>query len=596
MKNGVNARPRRTRDGNTRSDNNLHRAPGAAAVALLTFAACLGSLRVVSSGDNIPTRLLPFSVLLEGDLDLDEFSRLSSREPLPYYVRRRGAHLYSGSGHVLPLLISPLYVPAALYIRGAGIAFDEVRFEVLQVVMERLCAAALAAAGAAILYLALLRLARPRTALLLTLAYALGSPAWSITGMALWPHGLTALVVAAVSYLFLGSELPPARAFLAGALMALGLGNRLQLAPVAVAAAAFAASRGPRALLAFAAAPALAAGGVIVFNLRLYGTAAGAYGTFDLFGWPLEGIAGLLFSPNRGLFIYCPLLLFAVAGMWAARRGLHPWLRFAAVGVVLHLALHGAFEQWWGGYTYGPRYLTGILPLLFLYVPGGLAAARRALAPLARADLAGAAALILALWGVAVQAVGVWCAEDVWNRTPVPLQQQPSRVWDWRDLQIVREARNGFHGADLGPLLASVWWQGRVPLRTLSPADLAARFHPVGLLPRTMPVRGRRQIRLAIENLGSAPWPAFAGDYRAHHRVFVVIRWVDSAGRVLGGTGNVRPLPRNVLPGEAVALSCTLEAPARPGHYRAEIHVAQAVGGQKGIPGPAFLSWEVDVG
>ena len=42
-------------------------------IALLCFSVYLTSLRAGPSWDPIPTRLLPFSILREGNLDLDEF-------------------------------------------------------------------------------------------------------------------------------------------------------------------------------------------------------------------------------------------------------------------------------------------------------------------------------------------------------------------------------------------------------------------------------------------------------------------------------------------------------------------------------------------
>ena len=58
-------------------------------------------------------------------------------------------------------------------------------------------------------------------------------------------------------------------------------------------------------------------------------------------------------------------------------------------------------------------------------------------------------AVTFVLYGAAVQAIGVYCADDSWNREPVPLEQNPERVWDWSDLQIVRALRNGWRGGEL---------------------------------------------------------------------------------------------------------------------------------------------------
>src|SRR4051812_21028876 len=75
---------------------------GAARAAILIFLGLLvvysSNLRVLGSGDSLPTRVLPFSILREGNLDLNEFTwERTRRGRLPYYLRGTGTHLYSMS-------------------------------------------------------------------------------------------------------------------------------------------------------------------------------------------------------------------------------------------------------------------------------------------------------------------------------------------------------------------------------------------------------------------------------------------------------------------------------------------------------------------
>ena len=77
---------------------------------------------------------------------------------------------------------------------------------------------------------------------------------------------------------------------------------------------------------------------------------------------------GLLFSPGRGLFTFSPifLLVFLVA-VWkwqTLRRQPFYWLAIAWIG--LHTATLLRFEHWWGGYSFGPRLLTDIVPAFML--------------------------------------------------------------------------------------------------------------------------------------------------------------------------------------------------------------------------------------
>ena len=95
----------------------------------------------------------------------------------------------------------------------------------------------------------------------------------------------------------------------------------------------------------------------------------------------LEGLYGLLLSPGRGLLLFCPLVLLAIAASPALRRrdaALHDFSWLTLLTLVL---LYARWHMWEGGWCWGPRFLVPALPLLALTVaawvddpPGRLAA------------------------------------------------------------------------------------------------------------------------------------------------------------------------------------------------------------------------------
>ena len=133
---------------------------------------------------------------------------------------------------------------------------------------------------------------------------------------------------------------------------------------------------GRRRAALLAAAAALPAVLVLLYNLGVADHLAGGYGRVgnasffqhDL----LSGLGGLLFSPTRGLLVFSPFLLFLVLA-WRHlprvprdERGLT--LAMSA-GVVLQVLLY-AKTDWRAGISWGPRYLTDLLPLLlWMLVP-----------------------------------------------------------------------------------------------------------------------------------------------------------------------------------------------------------------------------------
>jgi hypothetical protein len=80
----------------------------------------------------------------------------------------------------------------------------------------------------------------------------------------------------------------------------------------------------------------------------------------------LSGIYGLLFSPGRGLFVYVPLTLVAVAGArWAWRRA-PSVTAIAGALLAVRLVFYALWWGWDGAVSWGPRFLLPALPCLAL--------------------------------------------------------------------------------------------------------------------------------------------------------------------------------------------------------------------------------------
>ncbi len=560
------------------------RSIGTAALIFLTlFVVYTANFRLRGSGDSLPTRVLPFSLLREGDLDLDEFSwERTAAGHLPYYLYERDGHRYSLSTIATSLVITPLYAGPAWWLAHGDIGYDDVRARVVIAAMERIAAAALTALGASLLFGVLRRLTEWRWALVLALVYALGAATWSISSQALWPHALAQLTLIVLCHVLIAPQPTLAALGVAGLAAGVAVANRPQMLVFAALAFAFVCVTSRRRALAFAAAPALIGTLLVAYNWTTFSTVAGGYGSFNHFDGPLlEGLLGLFVSPNRGVLVYTPIMIFACWGavqVW--RTAAPPWLRWLTIGVVLHLIVHAKFTEWWAGYTYGPRYLVDVLPALTLFLVYGLV-------PLCRGSAARVAVGLLALYGVGVQAIGVYAADDRWDREPVPLERAPNRVWDWADLQIVRCARNGLHPGELAGVMIDAF-RDPVPARVaaLEPEQLRAWIVVRGV-PRAVAPNERVRARVRVKNRAAVAWPAFNGETMISSRylVFLMARWF-AGGVPEPGLGDVVLLPQNLAPGERTEMRLDLQAPSRPGDYELELRVTQAVDGTRGIIGP----------
>jgi hypothetical protein len=239
----------------------------------------------------------------------------------------------------------------------------------------------------AILFLALRKLGyAPRAALLATLGIALGSLFWHYARMGQEEH-LVALAYATwmlgVARLAAGDRWPVTLMAVGGTL---ALATRWATVPalaVLLALSLFLLARHRRTVrpadLGLGAA--LAAAGVALLlgwnHYRFGSWLETGYGRWnahfhqkmflaDGYG---EHLAALLVSPYRGVVLYSPILIAAIAGIFLAKRGSLPrLLGYAALAVLaVTLLMLSGFRFWSGGHSWGPRFLTA---LHVLFAPG----------------------------------------------------------------------------------------------------------------------------------------------------------------------------------------------------------------------------------
>lgn len=85
-----------------------------------------------------------------------------------------------------------------------------------------------------------------------------------------------------------------------------------------------------------------------------------------LHGQLAVGLAGLLFSPGKSIFVYCPIALLSVMVMgwfWKTHRN---EAAFVSAVSLSWLLLHAKLNSWYGAWGWGPRHLVTIAPLLAL--------------------------------------------------------------------------------------------------------------------------------------------------------------------------------------------------------------------------------------
>jgi hypothetical protein len=306
-------------------------------------------------------------------------------------------------------------------------------------IMEKLAASTVTSLAVGLMYLVLRRRAARRDALVLVALFAFGTGTWSTSSQALWLHAVAELAVALALWC-MTSEPNLAKALLAGfAVAVIGL-NR---PPDVFLAAAFAVYAlywlGRRSVL-------FLLGGVVPgllvlsYNLISFRDCVGAWGMTIGGAFfehsPLPGLAALLFSPGRGLFVFSPFLLFLPLLLHRSLRDRKNRLLTICLlgGVLLHLVFY-ARTDWRAGHSYGPRYLLDLAPALLWL-----------LAPVAT-SLRGAGRgvfLVLSLFSVAVEAIGAFLYTGISNQVLFERQDPTAtrNFWQMEKAPFIVEARN----------------------------------------------------------------------------------------------------------------------------------------------------------
>jgi hypothetical protein len=432
-------------------------------VALLVALCCLivynANGRAITSGDTYAARYQPFAIWKHHTLFLDPVEALVSQgrelptNPLTppgasayWIVPVRGGHHVSLYPFVVPVLVAPLYLPAVIYVSQQG--WTDRNLDVAARIMEKLTASLIAALSASLLFLALRRRTTMSDAVLLTVAYAFGTSTWVISSQALWQHGMAQLMVAGAILLITG-PCTTARALTAGVLCGLIAANRPPDAVLAAALGAYAlvwAGRRAALVIVAAATPALL---VVLYNVTAIGPLAGAYG---LLGRPQyflrhdmrSGLAGLLFSPSRGLFVFSPFLLFLVLA-WRHRphdRAARGLTLAMAAAVVVQVALY-SLTDWRAGLSWGPRFLTDLSPMLiWMLVPVVAALGRRGRAVFVTAVCA----------AIAIEAVGAFAYTGVTDAAIFAVASGPDKLrpaWEWRNAPFIAPLSHGIARPEL---------------------------------------------------------------------------------------------------------------------------------------------------
>jgi hypothetical protein len=81
---------------------------------------------------------------------------------------------------------------------------------------------------------------------------------------------------------------------------------------------------------------------------------------------PVEGLGGFLFTPGKSIFLYSPILILGVAALPTFYREERRLAAGILLGTGAFLLFESSWQNWDGGWCWGPRHVIQLTPLLLL--------------------------------------------------------------------------------------------------------------------------------------------------------------------------------------------------------------------------------------
>ncbi len=430
----------------------------------------------IQSEDTVPAMFIPVTLLKEGtfyadtyyDMMLDRYPHPDDRNGkdglVPFYIKRIQSN-ESAPCQKLPagmtatcfkthyvtaftltpgILATPVYLPALL--AGMQITWENL------ILLSHMAAALIMSFSGGFMYILLKKHFFPqpdqdKKAIFLTSIYLFATVNFAMLSQSLWQHGALQLFTIA-GLIFLLNALKnqkPAHFALFGFFLSLAVITR----PTAALFAVLLYLLIPLTLKKQGIKPTIYTflGVLPVVAFFVWYTLV-YYGGFSNNGYasqmgnswisPLwEGFLGIWVSPSKGILIYSPVLFFSLVGAYKAFKNKslenRPLFLLSVVIIVLHTLVMGKWKHWFGGFSFGYRLASDVLPffiiLLASYVLSDLYARTRKVF------------YVLFAFSVGVQLMGMVFFDGIWHNAYDMGFKDTRWLWSLQDSEAAFNVR-----------------------------------------------------------------------------------------------------------------------------------------------------------
>lgn len=323
--------------------------------------------------DIVSTSFLPVEILERGDFTLERYRGFISKTfQDPHFVAEVNGRLVSRSPVMAAVLAIPFYgAPLGIgWIKDTGrewLVFPESAF-----FPGKFAAAMMSALAVLMFFYCSRELVDTKTSAALALVFAFGTSVWSTASQGLWQQTPSVLFQLIGLWFILrgartgGTSVAPGAFFFSAATVARP-NNAIPALLFTVYVLLYHRPALTRWIL-WSIPPAIF---FFVYN-AIYNGSPFVFGYQDGVGQYLrlpqiEAFLGLTLSPSRGLFIYSPFFIFVPIGyINTLGKPLERFYRFCALALGAGVILLSMWSEWDGGWGYGTRMLTDLLPYMSL--------------------------------------------------------------------------------------------------------------------------------------------------------------------------------------------------------------------------------------
>ncbi len=413
---------------------------------LAFFVYCISP--VITPSDSRYNSHTAYSIIKNGDSNIDEIVADDS----DYRVETVNKHRYSYFPIWSAILLIPCVLVADVLMEPAFDQIPLLEVKIRQVIggriplsepmktyelypiYELLTAALISALAVGLMGLLARRHLPLNQSILIMLLFAFATPMWSTVSRAMWMHAPSILTLTATLLCIDRAATRPKAIIYAGSFVALAYMFRPTnaIAVMCVSVYVFVFYRQYFLHFLLAALPFA----IIYFgyNISIYGHLISSYGNagrLSLHPGFTDALLGNWFSPARGMLIYSPIFCWALYSFWKHRDS--RVLNLCSVIIILHWVTISLYPHWWGGYSYGPRFFSDMIPL-FCY---GLVIFFK------HNSINNLATKIIFTTALCFSLIthgngGTNMDAFWWNSRPSSIDEHPERLWDWMDPQFLR--------------------------------------------------------------------------------------------------------------------------------------------------------------